>query len=128
MAPEVKHPIREHERQFDELKESQKDHEKRIKALEELWVRQDEKVKQIFVAIGEIKQLLSSAMDDMKKDNEKTVADMKEIITPLSDDVEVLKGKPGKTWEKIKYVVISAIISGVVGILLGLLFGGKTGG
>jgi type III secretory pathway lipoprotein EscJ len=119
------HVIKDHERRFTEIKEAQRDHEKRLKSLEEVFARQDEKQKQIFMTLGEIKQLLTSSMEDMKKDNEKTIADMKNIIAPLSEDVESLKSKPGKTWERIKYALISAIISGIVGVLIGLAFGGK---
>lgn len=107
---------------FSEIKETQKDHERRLKSLEEVFARQDEKQKQIFMTLGEIKQLLTSSIDDMKKDNEKTMADMKNIVALLSSDVESLKGKPGKTWERIKYALISAIISGIVGVLIGLAF------
>lgn len=107
---------------FSEIKETQKDHERRLKSLEEAFARQDEKQKQMFVTLGEIKQLLTSSMDEMKKNNDKTIADMKSIFSLLSDDVESLKSKPGKTWERIKYALISAIISGIVGVLIGLAF------
>ncbi len=113
---------KDQEWRFSEIKETQKDHERRLKALEEAFARQDEKQKQMFVTLGEIKQLLTSSMDEMKKNNDKTIADMKNIFSLLSRDVESLKSKPGKTWERIKYALISAIISGIVGVLIGLAF------
>lgn len=115
------HPVKEHERQLDEIRELQKDHEKRIKLLEEAYARQDEKQKQIFMTLGEIKQLLASAMDEMKKANEKAVSDMLGIITPLRGDVEHLKKKPGATLDKIKYAIITAIVSGIVGLIIGII-------
>lgn len=119
------HPVREHERRFDELKENHKDHEKRIRALEEAAVKRDEQIKQIFIAVGEIKQLVASALKDMKEDTKKTSDEMKAIIKPLSDDIEVLKEKPRKKWEDFQGIVLAAIVTGVIGLLIGLFFGGK---
>lgn len=119
------HPVREHERRFNELKESQKDHEKRIRSLEEASVKRDEQIKQIFIAVGEIKQLVASALTEMKKDTIKTSEDMKAIIKPLSDDIEVLKEKPRKKWEDFQGIVLAAIVTGIIGLLIGLFFGGK---
>jgi hypothetical protein len=111
----------DYELRFSEIKETQKDHERRIKSLEESFARQDEKQKQIFQRLGEIKQLLTTSMENMSKNNEKAMKDIKDIIKPVSDDVEILKGKPLKTWEIIKYSVITALISGGIGLIIGQL-------
>ena len=115
------HPVKEHERQLGEIRDIQKDHEKRIKLLEEAYARQDEKQKQIFMTLGEVKQLVASATEEMKKNNENAVESMRTIIGNLQVDVERLKGKPGVTLDKVKYALISAIISGIVGLIIGLV-------
>ena len=75
-----------------EMQDKLMDHEERVRKLEEFTTRSDEQLKQLWLALGRIEQM---------------IADMKE-------DIKDISSKSGKRWESL----LGYIISGVVMLII----------
>ena len=68
---------------------------------------------------------ITSALTDLKGDNKEIInkltplAAKVEALDKLDDDVDELKSKPGKRWEKLSMEIIGALALAVVAFLLG---------
>ena len=88
----TQHPIEQHEQIMHEMQDKLMDHEERVRKLEEFTTRSDEQLKQLWLALGRIEQM---------------IADMKEDINDISS-------KSGNRWESL----LGYIISGVVMLII----------
>lgn len=88
----TQHPIEQHEQIMHEMQDKLMDHEERVRKLEEFTTRSDEQLKQLWLALGRIEQM---------------IADMKE-------DIKDISSKSGKRWESL----LGYIISGVVMLII----------
>ena len=84
----TQHPIEQHEQIMHEMQDKLMDHEERVRKLEEFTTRSDEQLKQLWLALGRIEQM---------------IADMKE-------DIKDISSKSGKRWESLLGYVISGIV------------------
>lgn len=70
---------------------------------------------------------ITSALTDLKGDNKEIIGKLTplaakvEALDKLDDDVDELKSKPGKRWEKLSMEIIGAVVLTVVAYLLGRL-------
>lgn len=68
---------------------------------------------------------ITSSLVDLKTDNKEIISKLTpltarvEALDKLDDDVDELKSKPGKKWEKLSFEIIGAIALAVVAFLLG---------
>ena len=88
----TQHPVEQHEQIMHEMQDKLMDHEERVRKLEEFTTRSDEQLKQLWLALGRIEQM---------------IADMKE-------DIKDISSKSGKRWESL----LGYIISGVVMLII----------
>lgn len=96
MAPVLEHPVELHTEQLASLRSDVDSHEDRIRAMETMLAVHDHQFKSLFQAVGEIKQMVSGAVGDIR--------DMRE--------------KPAKRWDDLIGYIIAALAAGVVGWFL----------
>lgn len=78
-------------------------------------------------SVAELRKEHKESMEELRKGNREildAVTPLKhkvESLEHLKDDVEELKGKPGKTWEHIKLQAIGWIVAAVLAIVAGAL-------
>ena len=83
------HPVEKHEA-------TMADHETRIQSLETAIAVQNEQIKNSYITLGEIKQM---------------IADIRTEITAI-------KARSGKKWDSLEALTLAALVSGVVGYIL----------
>ena len=91
-----------------------KEFRQQIQSIEKEEARQEERFDRIMDNLAELKSGNQSVMDKLTTLNGKA-----EDVDKLSQDVEELKSKPGKRWEKLSFEVIGAVVLAVVAFLLG---------
>jgi len=96
----TQHPVEQHEQMMHEMQDKLMDHEERVRRLEELATRSDEQLKQLWLALGRIEQMIS---------------DMKE-------DIKVISSKSGKRWESLLGYVISGIVMLIIAYVGKVIF------
>ena len=96
----TQHPIEQHEQIMHEMQDKLMDHEKRVRKLEEFTTRSDEQLKQLWLALGRIEQM---------------IADMKE-------DIKDISSKSGKRWESLLGYVISGIVMLIIAYMGRFIF------
>lgn len=95
---------------------SRVEHEEFCKRLEEENRRQNHRIDELEKTTQEIHTMSKSLVVMCEKMNT-----LNESMDTLKDKVEVLEHEPIDTWNKIKGAVITAIASGLVGIIIGNL-------
>lgn len=95
---------------------SRVEHEEFCKRLEEENRRQNHRIDELEKTTQEIHTMSKSLVVMCEKMNT-----LNESMDTLKDKVEVLEHEPLDTWNKIKGAVITAIASGLVGIIIGNL-------
>ena len=96
----TQHPIEQHEQIMHEMQDKLMDHEERVRKLEEFTTRSDEQLKQLWLALGRIEQM---------------IADMKE-------DIKDISSKSGKRWESLLGYVISGIVMLIIAYVGKVIF------
>jgi septal ring factor EnvC (AmiA/AmiB activator) len=96
----TQHPIEQHEQIMHEMQDKLMDHEERVRKLEEFTTRSDEQLKQLWLALGRIEQM---------------IADMKE-------DIKDISSKSGKRWESLLGYVISGIVMLIIAYMGRFIF------
>ena len=96
----TQHPIEQHEQIMHEMQDKLMDHEKRVRKLEEFTTRSDEQLKQLWLALGRIEQM---------------IADMKE-------DIKDISSKSGKRWESLLGYIISGIVMLIIAYMGRFIF------
>ena len=96
----TQHPIEQHEQILREMQDKLMDHEERVRKLEEFTTRSDEQLKQLWLALGRIEQM---------------IADMKE-------DIKDISSKSGKRWESLLGYVISGIVMLIIAYMGRFIF------
>jgi len=96
----TQHPVEQHEQIMHEMQDKLMDHEERVRRLEELATRSDEQLKQLWLALGRIEQMIS---------------DMKE-------DIKDISSKSGKRWESLLGYVISGIVMLIIAYVGKVIF------
>jgi len=96
----TQHPIEQHEQIMHEMQDKLMDHEERVRKLEEFTTRSDEQLKQLWLALGRIEQMIS---------------DMKE-------DIKDISSKSGKRWESLLGYVISGIVMLIIAYVGKVIF------
>jgi len=96
----TQHPIEQHEQIMHEMQDKLMDHEERVRKLEEFTTRSDEQLKQLWLALGRIEQMIS---------------DMKE-------DIKDISSKSGKRWESLLGYVISGIVMLIIAYMGRFIF------
>jgi len=96
----TQHPIEQHEQIMNEMQDKLMDHEERVRKLEEFTTRSDEQLKQLWLALGRIEQM---------------IADMKE-------DIKDISSKSGKRWESLLGYVISGIVMLIIAYMGRFIF------
>ena len=96
----TQHPIEQHEQIMHEMQDKLMDHEERVRKLEEFTTRSDEQLKQLWLALGRIEQMIS---------------DMKE-------DIKDISSKSGKRWESLLSYVISGIVMLIIAYVGKVIF------
>ncbi|SHI89727.1 hypothetical protein SAMN05444401_1719 [Clostridium amylolyticum] len=100
MADEKDIKIDNLEKQILELKESKKDFEQRLLILERTSAVSSEQIKMIFNILNEIK----------------------ESIGDIASKLDHIEKEPSKEAKHYKVALVSSTITGIVGIILGLIF------
>ena len=96
----TQHPVEQHEQIMHEMQDKLMDHEERVRRLEEFATRSDEQLKQLWLALGRIEQMIS---------------DMKE-------DIKDISSKSGKRWESLLGYVISGIVMLIIAYVGKVIF------
>jgi septal ring factor EnvC (AmiA/AmiB activator) len=96
----TQHPIEQHEQIMHEMQDKLMDHEERVRKLEEFTTRSDEQLKQLWLALGRIEQM---------------IADMKE-------DIKDISSKSGKRWESLLGYIISGIVMLIIAYMGRFIF------
>ena len=91
-----------HEKELIEVRESSKSNTKRIDEHD----RQIKELSNVYIALTKV--------DNKVTNVEKDVSEMK-------TDLKEIKDKPSKRWEKIVLSAIGALVSGGIGVLIGLV-------
>lgn len=87
-------PVEKHEA-------TMQDHESRIQSLETAIAVQNEQIKNSYITLGEIKQM---------------IADIRTEITAI-------KARSGKKWDSLEALTLAALVSGVVGYIIAKVLG-----
>lgn len=85
------------------VEESSKSAHKRIDSMEEM----QKDIRDLTISIGSIADSVKRLVDDM---------------TEIKCRVTSIEGKPGKRWDLIVTTVITCIIGGIIGYMLGVIF------
>ena len=88
------HPVEKHEA-------TMADHESRIQSLETAIAVQNEQIKNSYITLGEIKQM----------------------IADIRQEIVAIKARSGKKWDSLEALVLAAVVSGVVGFLVARVLG-----
>ena len=96
----TQHPIEQHEQIMHEMQDKLMDHEERVRKLEEFTTRSDEQLKQLWLALGRIEQMIS---------------DMKE-------DIKDISSRSGKRWESLLGYIISGIVMLIIAYMGRFIF------
>ena len=96
----TQHPVEQHEQIMHEMQDKLMDHEGRVRRLEELATRSDEQLKQHWLALGRIEQMIS---------------DMKE-------DIKDISSKSGKRWESLLGYVLSGVVMLIIAYVGKVIF------
>lgn len=72
------------------------DHESRIQSLETAVAVQSEQIKNSYVTLGEIKQM----------------------VADIRAEIAAIKGRSGKKWDSLEALTLAALVSGVVGYII----------
>ena len=90
----VTHPVEKHEA-------TMQDHESRIQSLETAIAVQNEQIKNSYITLGEIKQM----------------------IADIRQEIVAIKARSGKKWDSLEALTLAALVSGVVGYILAKVLG-----
>lgn len=98
--PTTQHPVEQHEQMMHEMQDKLIDHEERVRKLEAITTRSDEQVKQLWLAVGRIEQM---------------IADMK-------DDIKDISSKSGKKWDSLLGYVLSGVVMLIIAYVGKVIF------
>ena len=106
------------EQRLDDLqKRNGEDHKEfrlQIQEIEKEEARQSERFDRIMDNLAELKSDNKSVLDKLTP-----LTNKMDDVDKLSSDVEELKSKPGKKWEKLSFEIIGAIALAVLAFVLG---------
>lgn len=95
---------------------SRQEHEEFCKRLEEEDKRQNRRIEVLEKTFDEIHAMSKSLVVMCEK-----MTSMSKSLDTLQEKVDVLEREPVDTWNKVKNAIIAAVVSGIIGIIIGNL-------
>ena len=120
---EIRDKVLQHEMSISNIDNWAANAEKRIAELE----KSRDLMSDIKVALAELKmsnRYLTEKFDELKSSIDNITKDNKEQHKAICDRVDALEDKPGKRWDTLWVVVLTAIVGIAAGILSSKLFPG----
>lgn len=114
-------PVDRHEQILATLAQGQKDHEGRIRELEISAAKETEQIAAFYRMQGRIEEMIAeikSQLEAIVNDNE---AKLKEAIEAINRRIIPLEQADGKKWNALTGSIVTAIVVGIVGYMIGRL-------
>lgn len=78
-------------------------------------------VKDIYERLGEVEKFSASGSEQIKMIF-KILSEIKDSIKDIGNKLEKIEDRPGEDLNKIKLAIITSICSGIIGVILGIIF------
>jgi len=112
------HPIDSHETILQALRTDSDDHEARIRVLEKASNEREVQIRNLYENVGAIKLLVEQLGIKMDKLSENIDAKLNGAVSDLDARLKKLEGADGEKWKQFVWIVIAAIVAGVIGYLI----------
>ena len=112
------HPVDVHDAILTTLRADIDDHENRLRVLEKVSNEREIRIQNLYENIGAIKLLVEQLGIKMDKLSENIDAKLNLAVSDLDTRLKKLEGADGDKWKKFIWLVITAIVAGIMGYLL----------
>lgn len=109
--------------QVENIKADIKDIYERLREVEKFSSSGGEQIKMIFKMLNEIKGSIDKIGDKLEGISKTAVNNEK--VQEIEREIEEIKFKPAEDYSKIKTAIITSICTGIIGVILGLIFSKK---
>lgn len=109
--------------QVENIKADIKDIYERLREVEKFSFSGGEQIKMIFKMLNEIKGSLDKIGDKLENIDKNSVNTAK--VEELEKQIEEIKLRPSEDYSKIKTAIVTSICTGIIGVILGLIFSKK---
>ena len=111
-------PPKDHATEIEGLRKDVDDHEGRIRVIEKVSAGREEQIKNLYENVGAIKLLVEQLGNKMDKLSENIDAKLNGAVSDLDKRLKKLEGADGEKWKQFVWIVIAALVAGVIGYLI----------
>jgi DNA repair exonuclease SbcCD ATPase subunit len=114
---EIRDKVLEHDKSLSNFDNWAEQTEKRIAELE----KSRDVMSDVKIALAELKmsnKYFTDKLDELKASIERINTDNKEQHDAIGRRVKDIEDKPGRSWDKLIWLVIAAVVGGIVGYLI----------